>query len=51
MLKSLEALKNDDRFQKSLFNRELMPYTFELFDANPEFHSLERVLKGYTKSS
>lgn len=49
MKRELLALKKDAAFQKSLFNREMMPRTFDLFDANPEFELLEKVLPGYVR--
>ena len=49
MIDSVRALKNNDRFQRSLFNRTLMPRTFDLFDSQPEFSNLSTVLKGYER--
>jgi hypothetical protein len=46
----LRALAHDQAFQKSLFNRELMPHTFALFDGQPELAILTSVLKGYERA-
>lgn len=45
----LRALERDPAFQRSLFNREDMPHTFALFDAQPELALLQGVLAGYER--
>jgi hypothetical protein len=50
LIRDLRALAHDDAFQRSLFNRELMPHTFALFDAQPELAVLASVLKGYSRA-
>ncbi|MHC5211433.1 MAG: diiron oxygenase [Planctomycetota bacterium] len=49
LLAGLRALKDNEAFQKSLFNRSLMPLTFALLDEQPEFRSLGRVMRGYDR--
>jgi hypothetical protein len=49
LLRELGALGDHAGFQRSLFNRELMPYTFALFDDQPELAILARVLPGYDR--
>jgi predicted metal-dependent hydrolase len=49
LLRELRALRHHQGFQRSLFNRELMPHTFALFDAQPELAILDRVLAGYAR--
>jgi predicted metal-dependent hydrolase len=48
--RELRALRHHDGFQRSLFNRELMPHTFALFDGQPELAILSSVLKGYSRA-
>jgi hypothetical protein len=43
------ALADDQAYQVSLFNRDAMPRTFALFDAQPELHDLGTVLRGYER--
>jgi hypothetical protein len=49
MIRAVRDLKDDERFQKSLFNRTLMPYTFQHLDAQPEFERLGEVMLGYDR--
>lgn len=49
MIDAVVALKFDAAFQQSLFNRAIMPLTFNLFDQTAELAGLERRLKGYTR--
>jgi hypothetical protein len=49
-LDELRALRHHPGFQRSLFNRELMPHTFALFDAQPELAVLASVLEGYARA-
>jgi hypothetical protein len=48
--RELRGLRYHDGFQRSLFNRELMPHTFALFDAQPELAILRSVLKAYSRA-
>jgi hypothetical protein len=43
------SLKDDRRFQESLFNRRIMPRTFELFDATPALADLGKRMVGYDR--
>jgi predicted metal-dependent hydrolase len=49
LIAALRDLKDDERFQKSLFNRSLMPRTFQHLDGKPEFRKLGRVMRGYDR--
>jgi len=49
MIRAVRDLKDDEQFQKSLFNRTLMPYTFQHLDAQPEFENLGDVMLGYDR--
>jgi hypothetical protein len=49
MIGAVRNLKDDERFQKSLFNRTLMPCTFRHLDAQPEFEKLGEVMLGYDR--
>jgi hypothetical protein len=49
LMASLRSLAHHAPFQRSLFNRELMPHTFALFDAQPELEVLASVLQGYAR--
>ena len=49
LIQAVRALQHDDAFQRSLFNRSLMPRTFALFDAQPELADLGTVLRGYER--
>lgn len=49
MIDSVIALKHDAAFQKSLFNRKIMPLTFSVFDATDELSGLEKQLAGYRR--
>jgi hypothetical protein len=43
------ALRHDDAFQRSLFNRTAMPLTFGVFDASPELATLAKRMVGYDR--
>jgi len=49
MIRELVALKHDAAFQESLFNRRLTPLAFGLYDEEPAFADLGRVLKAYVR--
>lgn len=49
LIRAVRDLKDDERFQKSLFNRSLMPHMFQHFDAQPEFENLGEVMRGYDR--
>jgi len=49
LIAGLRDLKNDERFQKSLFNRSLMPLTFRHLDGKSEFRNLGRAMRGYDR--
>jgi hypothetical protein len=48
-IRAVRALEHDTAFQCSLFNREALPLTFSLFDAQPEMWGVEAVLPGYRR--
>jgi hypothetical protein len=49
MVAAVLALRNDRRFQSSLFNREAMPLTFGVFDRTPELGDLPDAMVGYDR--
>lgn len=49
MIRSVLALRRDPAFQRSLFNREIMPVTFSLYDSIPELAGLGAKLAGYER--
>jgi len=49
MIAAVLALKDDRAFQQSLFNRAIMPRTFELFDETDEFADLGERMPGYDR--
>jgi hypothetical protein len=49
LIEALLSLKDDRRFQESLFNRRIMPRTFEIFDATPALAHLGRKMVGYDR--
>ena len=49
MIAALATLKDNDAFQRSLFNRKLTPLAFGLYDEEPALSRLGRVLKGYDR--
>jgi hypothetical protein len=49
MIDAVLALGRDRAFQTSLFNRQAMPHTFELFDRMEEFHDLGKAMVGYDR--
>ncbi len=51
LIDAVLLLRNDRRFHESLFNRRLMPRTFELFDATPAMANLGRKMVGYDRRS
>jgi len=51
MMRSIVSLKDDKAFQYSIFNREMMPHTFSLFDEFPEYHCVSEILPAYDPHS
>jgi hypothetical protein len=49
MIAAVLALKSDQGFQASLFNRRIMPLTFGIFDDTAEFATLSRSMVGYDR--
>jgi hypothetical protein len=49
MTRSVLALRHDEAFQRSLFNRAAMPLTFGVFDASPELATLAKRMVGYDR--
>ena len=49
MIQSVLALKNCRPFQESLFNRRIMPVTFEVFDNTLELANLGERMIGYDR--
>jgi hypothetical protein len=49
LITAVLALKDDQRFQASLFNRRIMPRTFDLFDATPALANLGKKMVGYDR--
>lgn len=49
MIQAVLALKNCKPFQESLFNRRIMPVTFQVFDNTPELASLGERMVGYDR--
>lgn len=49
MISGLVALRDDLPFQRSLFNRQITPLAFELYDEEPALADLGTVLKGYAR--
>jgi hypothetical protein len=49
LIAAVLSLKDDRRFQESLFNRRIMPRTFELFDATPALADLGKKMVGYDR--
>ena len=49
MIRAVLALRHDDAFQRSLFNRTAMPLTFGVFDSSPELATLARRMVGYDR--
>lgn len=49
LIRSTLALRHHDAFRHSIFSRSLMPHTFALLDAQPEFHDLGQVMKSYDR--
>jgi hypothetical protein len=49
MIHALMDLKNCRPFQKSLFNRRIMPLTFRVFDNTPELANLGERMIGYDR--
>jgi hypothetical protein len=49
MIQAVLALKNCRPFQESLFNRRIMPTTFEVFDNTPELANLGERMIGYVR--
>lgn len=47
MIEAIIALNHHPDYQRSLFNRELMPLVFGLFDQRSEFDDLPRHMVGY----
>ncbi len=51
LIAGLVALKGHARFQWSLFNRQLTPLAFALYDDEPALANLGKVLKSYERSA
>ena len=49
LINAVLSLRDDRRFQESLFNRRIMPSTFELFDRTPALADLGRKMVGYDR--
>lgn len=49
LIRAVLALKDHQAFQTSLFNRQSMPRTFELFDRTPALAGLEKKMVGYDR--
>jgi hypothetical protein len=49
MLSALVALKSNRAFQKSLFSRKLMPFSFDMFDGTAELDGLGKTMVGYDR--
>jgi len=49
LVEAVLSLKDNRRFQESLFNRRIMPRTFELFDATPALANLGKRMVGYDR--
>lgn len=49
MIGAVLALRDDRAFQSSLFNRRIMPLTFEVFDGTAEFADLGQRMAGYDR--
>ena len=49
LIASLVALKDHEKFQRSLFNRKLTPLAFALYDDEPALANLGKVLKAYER--
>jgi len=45
--KQISALPQDERYQLSLYRREITPRSFARFDRWPEFHVIERAIPAY----
>jgi hypothetical protein len=43
----LRGLETNEEYLRTLYAREMVPYTFELLDRWPEFRFLEQVMPGY----
>jgi len=49
MIRAVLALRHDRAFQESLFNRQIMPVTFGVFDATAELDGLSKTMVGYDR--
>jgi hypothetical protein len=49
MIRAVLALRADTAFQRSLFNREIMPVTFAVYDGIPELADLGKRMPGYDR--
>jgi hypothetical protein len=49
LISAVLKLKDHNAFQRSLFNRHIMPLTFGIFDATPELTNLSRHMVGYER--
>lgn len=49
MIHAVLALRGDEAFQASLFNRKAMPLTFGVFDRTAEFADLSEAMVGYDR--
>ncbi|MGD0722675.1 MAG: hypothetical protein ABR970_16700 [Roseiarcus sp.] len=49
MIRAVLALRDDEAFQRSLFNRRIMPMTFQIFDGAEELADLGKHMAGYDR--
>jgi hypothetical protein len=49
MIRAVLALRDDEAFQRSLFNRRIMPMTFQIFDDAAELADLGNSMVGYDR--
>jgi hypothetical protein len=49
MIRAILDLKHNRAYQQSLFNRQIMPMTFQLFDRTVELANLDRWMQGYDR--
>lgn len=49
MIQAILALEKNRAFQESLFNRQMMPVTFQVFDHTPELANLGERMLGYDR--
>lgn len=49
LIAGLVALRDHEQFQRSLFNRQVTPLAFALYDDEPAFANLGKVLRAYER--